>query len=206
MAARRGLSLGPELALPAPVAGVDEVGRGPWAGPVVAAAVILDPANVPEGLRDSKAVPERRRDALAEAIEAAARVGLGIVEADEIDHVGIGAATDRAMTLAVDALGIKPAHLLVDGNRLPRWRWPATAIVRGDATVASIAAASLVAKAARDRIMRAHAEADPRYGWAANKGYGTAEHAVALARFGPTPLHRMSFRPVAATAIDKANG
>ena len=186
----------------APVAGVDEAGRGPLAGPVVAAAVILPARGIPRGIDDSKKLcaPERAR--LHDRLRRCAVVGVGIVEAGEIDTLNIYWATMKAMTLAVEALiaqgGQAPAHVLVDGNRLPRWSHAATAIVGGDGASLSIAAASIVAKHTRDTIMLAHAERHPHYGWHSNKGYGCRAHLAALREHGPTPLHRRSFAPVAA--------
>ncbi|MBB4154823.1 ribonuclease HII [Sphingomonas jinjuensis] len=189
-----------KLCLP-PVAGVDEAGRGPLAGPVVAAAVILPARNIPRGIDDSKKLSANERTRLATLIRERACVGVGIVEADEIDALNIYWATMKAMTLAVDqlaeCLGASPGHILVDGNRLPRWDYAATAIVGGDAVSASIAAASIVAKHTRDTIMLAHHESYPHYGWASNKGYGCLAHRRALAEHGPSPLHRRSFAPVA---------
>ncbi|WP_419827995.1 ribonuclease HII [Sphingomonas sp.] len=186
---------------PDPVAGVDEAGRGPLAGPVVAAAVILDRGRHPRGMNDSKLLcPERRRD-LAGELRLRARVGVGIASVEEIDTINIYWATMLAMTRAVDALcatgPCEPAMVLVDGNRLPRWRYAAKAIVDGDALCLSIAAASIVAKHERDEMMRAADAEHPGYGWASNKGYGTRDHRDALARLGPSPLHRRSFAPVA---------
>jgi ribonuclease HII len=180
-----------------PVAGVDEAGRGPLAGPVVAAAVILPAKGVPRGINDSKKLPAAERARLCARLHGCAQVGIGIVEADEIDRLNIYWATMKAMTLAVEALGIVPGHVLVDGNRLPRWSHAATAIVRGDTISLSIAAASIVAKHTRDTIMIAHAEAHPHYGWHSNKGYGAPDHLRALREHGPCPLHRRSFAPVA---------
>lgn len=194
------------LCLP-PVAGVDEAGRGPLAGPVVAAAVILPPKGVPRGIDDSKKLPAAERERLCARLHACAIVGIGVVEADEIDTLNIYWATMKAMTLAVDAvaavLGAAPGHVLVDGNRLPRWRYPATPIVGGDALSRSIAAASIVAKHTRDTIMLAHAAAHPQYRWDSNKGYGCPHHLRALAEHGPTPLHRRSFAPVARAVREK---
>ena len=181
----------------APVAGVDEAGRGPLAGPVVAAAVILPPKGVPRGINDSKKLSAAERLRLHDRLRDCATVGIGIVEADEIDVLNIYWATMKAMTLAVEALGVAPGHVLVDGNRLPRWSHAATPLVSGDAISVSIAAASIIAKHTRDTIMLAHAESHPHYGWASNKGYGCAAHLAALREHGPTPLHRRSFRPVA---------
>ncbi len=185
----------------APVAGVDEAGRGPLAGPVVAAAVILPATRIPRGLDDSKKLTALKRTELHARIIERAIVGVGICEAEEIDSLNIFWATMTAMTRAVEALGCDPGHVLVDGNRLPRWSYEATAIVGGDAISMSIAAASIVAKHTRDTIMIAHAESYPQYGWHANKGYGAPDHLRALREFGPTPLHRRSFAPVAQTVL-----
>ena len=185
----------------APVVGVDEAGRGPLAGPVVAAAVILPAKGIPRGIDDSKKLPAKERERLALRLHGCALVGIGIVEADEIDRLNILWATMKAMTLAVDqlaaALGCDPGHVLVDGNRLPRWGYAATAIVSGDSISLSIAAASIVAKHTRDAIMIDHASRHPAYNWQSNKGYGCAHHLKALRELGPTPLHRRSFAPVA---------
>lgn len=186
--------------------GVDEAGRGPLAGPVVAAAVVLGVA-APEGLADSKKLSARRRGVLDPAIRATCRWGIGVVDAEEIDHINIFAATMKAMTLAVSALlggggDDVVAMVLVDGNktpqgRVPEWCWPARAIVGGDATEPAISAASILAKQHRDAIMHAAARQYPHYGWDRNAGYGTREHLDALQRYGPCPLHRRSFGPVA---------
>ena len=185
----------------APVAGVDEAGRGPLAGPVVAAAVILPARGIPRGINDSKKLPAAERLRLYDRLRGCALVGIGVVEADEIDTLNIYWATMKAMTLAVEALvgvaGCAPGHVLVDGNRLPKWGFDATPIVKGDAISLSIAAASIIAKHTRDTIMLAHAQAYPHYGWHANKGYGAPDHLRALRDHGPCPLHRRSFRPVA---------
>ena len=185
----------------APVAGVDEAGRGPLAGPVVAAAVILPAKGIPRGINDSKKLPAAERARLCALLHDRACVGVGMVEADEIDMLNIHWATMKAMTLAVEALerchGAPVGHVLVDGNRLPRWSFAATAIVGGDAASLSIAAASVVAKHTRDAIMLAHAAAHPQYGWHTNMGYGAPDHLRALREHGPSPLHRRSFRPVA---------
>ncbi len=190
-----------EKACLAPVVGVDEAGRGPLAGPVVAAAVILPARGVPRGIDDSKRLSAVERERLCGRLRDCAIVGIGIVEADEIDRLNIFWATMKAMTLAVEALvemgGQAPGHVLVDGNRLPRWNHAATALVGGDAISLSIAAASIVAKHTRDAIMLAHAAVHPEYGWHANKGYGAPAHLQALRDHGPTPLHRRSFAPVA---------
>ena len=183
---------------PGLVAGVDEAGRGPLAGPVVAAAVILRAEDCPEGLDDSKALSARRRAALEAEIKARALCwGLGVASVEEIDRINILWATMLAMTRAVEALGRDCQHVLVDGNRVPDWRWPATPVVGGDARCLSIAAASIFAKEARDRMMREAAAIHPHYGWESNKGYCSAQHLAALRTHGPTPLHRRSFAPVA---------
>ncbi|MDR6848418.1 MAG: ribonuclease HII [Sphingomonas sp.] len=181
----------------APVAGVDEAGRGPLAGPVVAAAVILPAKGIPRGIDDSKKLAHADRARLHDRLRACAIVGIGIVEAEEIDTLNIYWATMKAMTLAVEALGCAPGHVLVDGNRLPKWGFAATPIVKGDSISLSIAAASIIAKHTRDTIMLAHAEAHPQYGWHSNKGYGAPDHLRALREHGPCPLHRRSFAPVA---------
>ncbi len=190
-----------KLHLP-PVAGVDEAGRGPLAGPVVAAAVVLPPRGVPRGIDDSKKLSAAERQRLHARILDCAQVGIGIVGPEEIDTLNIYWATMKAMTLAVDrlceGLGCPPGHVLVDGNRLPRWTYQATAIVSGDAHSRSIAAASIIAKHTRDTLMLEHAERYPHYNWHSNKGYGCPHHLAALREHGPTPLHRRSFAPVAA--------
>lgn len=180
------------------IAGVDEAGRGPLAGPVVAAAVILNPDDPIHGLDDSKKLSPARRAALETEIRARALyVGVGEASVEEIDAINILQATLRAMTRAVEALGAEPRHILVDGNRLPKWQWPAEAVVGGDALHPCISAASIIAKEHRDRIMREAATLHPHYGWESNKGYGSAMHMAALREHGPCPLHRRSFAPVA---------
>lgn len=187
-----------ERSIAGPVAGVDEVGRGPLAGPVHAAAVILDPARLPPGLDDSKKMSETRRDKAFDAIMASAiAVGIGVASVEEIDRINILAATMLAMRRAVERLTIRPVHALVDGNKVPALPCPAEAIVKGDSKVLSIAAASIIAKVTRDRFMSELDAACPGYGWARNKGYGTADHMAALARLGPSMHHRTSFAPIA---------
>lgn len=181
-----------------PVAGIDEAGRGPWAGPVVAAAVILDPDDVPGGLDDSKKLNENKREALYGQIVSSAGVGIGIADVERIDETNILQATLWAMEQACLALPEKPAAALVDGNHAPALPCPAQTLIRGDGLSSSIAAASIIAKVTRDRIMAELAGAHPAYGWERNKGYGTREHASALDRFGPSGHHRRSFRPVQA--------
>jgi len=178
------------------IVGVDEAGRGPLAGPVVAAAVILCPDGIP-GLDDSKKLSAKRRAELETQIKAHCRWGIGEASVDEIDRINILQATLLAMTRAVDALGVEPAEVLVDGNRLPRWRYTARAIVGGDALHPCISAASIIAKEHRDRFMISMAQDFPGFGWERNMGYGTAQHLAALRQYGPTPLHRTSFAPVA---------
>ena len=187
-----------ERSITGPVAGVDEVGRGPLAGPVYAAAVILDPARLPEGLDDSKKMSETRRDKAFNAIMTSAlAVGIGVASVEEIDRINILAATMLAMRRAVDRLSVAPVHALIDGNKVPALPCPADAIVKGDSKVLSIAAASIIAKVTRDRVMSELDLAFPGYGWARNKGYGTADHMQALARLGPSVHHRTSFAPIA---------
>lgn len=180
-----------------PVLGVDEAGRGPLAGPVVAAAVLLDPDCIPAGINDSKKLAEAVRARLHDELLGCAKVGIGIAGVDEIDSINILQASLLAMSRAVDALGIAPEMVLVDGNQKPRWRHPCRTVVGGDGLSLSIAAASIIAKVARDRMMADHDARHPGYGWRTNKGYGTPEHLDALRRLGPTPLHRRSFAPVA---------
>ena len=182
---------------PAPIAGVDEAGRGPLAGPVVAAAVILDRRRVPRGIDDSKKLTAEARQALSAKLHRCAAVGIGVASVEEIDTINIYQATMLAMIRAVEALGISPAVVLVDGNALPKWPHSARAIIGGDALCLSIAAASIVAKHHRDGLMLAYDCEHPGYGWSSNKGYGTPDHRAALARLGPSPLHRRSFGPVA---------
>ncbi|MHB1870496.1 MAG: ribonuclease HII [Steroidobacteraceae bacterium] len=184
------------------VAGVDEAGRGPLAGPVIAAAVILDPARPIEGLGDSKALSEAARERLAPLIRARALAwALGSADRAEIDALNILQATLLAMRRAVLALPLRPEHVQVDGNRAPALEdLPCTVetVVRGDATVAAIGAASILAKTHRDALMRALERAHPGYGFARHKGYGTAAHLAALRRLGPSSEHRLSFAPVRA--------
>lgn len=188
------------------VAGVDEVGRGPWAGPVLAAAVVLDPDKVPSGLDDSKKLSRQKREQLSDAILAVAQIGIGIVDVPDIDRLNILHATMEAMHRAIAALPESPGHVLIDGNRLPDLDLPATAVVKGDGLSASIAAASIIAKVRRDRMMAELAESYPVYGWERNAGYGTAEHRAALDRHGVTCHHRRSFKPIAALLARAGRG
>jgi ribonuclease HII len=187
-----------ERDFPEPLAGVDEAGCAPLAGPVVAAAVVLDRTKFPRGIDDSKALPAKDREAICARLYKVARVGVGIATVEEIDRINIYWARMLAMSRAVEALGFDPAWILVDGNRCPRWERPSKAIVAGDAKCRSIAAASIVAKVTRDRIMANYAKDHPGYGWENNKGYGTPEHYRGLDELGPSPLHRRSFAPVRA--------
>jgi ribonuclease HII len=187
------------------IIGVDEAGRGPLAGPVVAAAVVLGRA-IPAGLDDSKRLSAKRRAALEAAIRESCCWAVAVADPEEIDRLNILKATLLAMTRAVArltaALGAAPREVLIDGNLTPagrcaEWRWPARAIVGGDASEPCISAASIIAKQWRDRLMLEAARRYPQYGWERNKGYGTPEHIAALRRHGPSPLHRRSFAPVA---------
>ncbi len=179
------------------IGGVDEAGRGPWAGPVTAAAVILDPQNIPQGLNDSKLLTAQKRESLYEQLIANAHVSVAHASVEEIDEINVLAASHLAMERAVAGLGRAPEHLLIDGNRLPQGLpCTAQAVIKGDGRSLSIAAASIVAKVTRDRLMDDLAGEFPDYGWATNRGYGTAEHQLSLLRNGVTPHHRRSFKPV----------
>lgn len=179
------------------VAGIDEVGRGPLAGPVTAAAVILDPARVPDGIDDSKRLSAKRREALHDALVGCARVSVAHASVEEIDRLNILQAAHLAMRRALAGLDPAANFALVDGNRLPEGLpVPARAVVKGDALSLSIAAASIVAKVRRDRIMRELAQQFPGYGWENNAGYGSKSHIAALRDLGVSPHHRRSFKPV----------
>jgi ribonuclease HII len=179
------------------IAGVDEAGRGPLAGPVVAAAVIFAKGKIPKGLNDSKQLDaETREELFAEISFRAIAIGVGEATVDEIDLINIRQATHQAMARAVRALAFAPGFALVDGNDAPALPCPCDTIVEGDAKSVSIAAASIIAKVTRDRMMASLHEAHPHYGWAKNKGYGTPEHLSALNRHGATLHHRRSFAPV----------
>ncbi len=179
------------------VVGVDEVGRGPWAGPVTAAAVRLDLNRIPEGLNDSKKLSAVRRDALHDQIIAAADVCVAHASVAEIDRMNILAASHLAMSRAVAGLSQVPDFALIDGNRIPEnLPCPAQAIVKGDGRSLSIAAASIVAKVVRDRLMVDLAQQHPGYGWESNAGYGTKLHQEGLRNLGVTPHHRRSFKPI----------
>jgi ribonuclease HII len=184
-------------------AGIDEAGRGPWAGPVIAAAVILDGATLPEELADaiddSKALSRNQRQAVFDRLPPYALIGIGGASVGEIDRLNILAATFRAMARALAALqrrGGRPDLALIDGNRVPALNCPCCAVVGGDAKSLSIAAASIVAKVTRDRIMTRLDRRYPVFGWARNAGYGTAQHRAALDQVGVTRHHRISFKPI----------
>jgi ribonuclease HII len=178
-------------------AGVDEAGRGPWAGPVVAAIVILDKQRLPAGVNDSKQLSKPKREALFSVImESALAVGVGRCSTQDIDQYNILGATKLAMLRAYDALTIKPDIAFVDGNQLPSLPCDMEAIVEGDGLCISIAAASIIAKVTRDRLMSELAVEFPQYGWERNAGYGTKEHQEALAKYGVTLHHRRSFAPI----------
>ena len=179
------------------LAGVDEVGRGPLAGPVTAAAVVLDPGNIPDGLRDSKTLTAKSRLRLAEMIYESASVGVAHASVEEIEQFNILEASHLAMKRALARLDPLPDFALIDGNRMPSGlNLPAETLIRGDARSLSIAAASIIAKTCRDRIMVDLAQQHPGYGWETNAGYPTKAHKEALRNLGVTPHHRRSFRPV----------
>ena len=185
-----------ETALDGRIAGIDEAGRGPWAGPVVAAAVVLDQTNIPAGLNDSKKLSDKKREALYDLIIASTNYGIGQASVDEIDELNILNATYLAMARAVDNLEQKPDHCLVDGNRDPKLGISTQTIIKGDQKSLSIAAASILAKVFRDRIMKKLAEKYPHYGWEKNAGYGVPVHKEALRLVGISPHHRKSFKPI----------
>ena len=188
------------------IAGVDEAGRGPWAGPVVAAAVILDPERTPDGIADSKKLTEERREQLFDAIFATSDVGVAFADAERIDRDNVLAATMWAMQRAVAELPRAPSLVLVDGNRAPAIECAVQTIIKGDALSLSIAAASIIAKVSRDRMMARLDVQYPGYGFAQHKGYGTAQHSAALTRLGVTPMHRRSFKPVRAALAARGEG
>ncbi|MCF6271934.1 MAG: ribonuclease HII [Rhodobacteraceae bacterium] len=186
-----------EAAAPSPVCGVDEVGRGPWAGPVIAAAVILDPLHIPPGLNDSKKLTKARREVLFAEISATSIIALGTASVAEIDRINILQASLLAMHRAISALATPPRFALIDGNKIPRaLPCEARAIVQGDSRSQSIAAASIIAKVTRDRLMCDLSATYPGYGWETNMGYGTKAHQSGLKDLGITPHHRRSFKPI----------
>jgi len=179
------------------IAGVDEVGRGPWAGPVTACAVILDPANIPAGLADSKKLSARVRETLFEQITATADVGIAHVSVEEIDEINILQASLQAMKRALAQLSTPAEFAMIDGNKTPPdLGIPSECLVKGDAKCLSIAAASIVAKVTRDRMMVSLAQQFPHYGWETNAGYGTKAHQEGLKSHGVTQHHRRSFKPI----------
>lgn len=191
-----------ELGVKGTVAGIDEAGRGPWAGPVVAGAAILDPATLSDALRerldDSKKLSAKIREQLFDALQDCAIIGVGVASVAEIDRLNILAATMLAMRRAVLDLPTAPDHALVDGNRTPDLPCSVQTVIRGDGLSLSIAAASIIAKVTRDRIMAELALQHPGYGWERNAGYGTKMHQDGLQQFGVTDHHRRSFKPIAA--------
>lgn len=186
------------MSKPKLICGIDEAGRGPWAGPVTAGAVILDPANPIEGLTDSKKLSHAKREHLEPIIKTRVLAwGLGWASPEEIDDLNIRQANHLAMRRAVAAMGLSPDAIIIDGNDVPAdLPCPARAIIKGDLTEPCISAASILAKTARDRLMVTLDQTYPGYGFAAHKGYGTKAHAAALTALGPCPIHRMSFKPI----------
>jgi ribonuclease HII len=187
-----------EAAYDGPIAGIDEAGRGPLAGPVVTAAVILDKNNIPAGLNDSKKLSSTKRDILFEQLFACAHIGIGIAEPEEIDRLNVLGATLAAMARSADDLTIRPIALLVDGNKAPTTNIPTQTIIKGDAKSLSIAAASIIAKVTRDRLMEMADIRFPGYDFSRHKGYPTALHREYLHSKGACPLHRRSYAPVKA--------
>ena len=179
------------------IAGVDEVGRGPLAGPVVAAAVILDPCNIPNGINDSKKLSKKRREELFSLILETACYSVGHASVKEIDQLNILQASHLAMVRAIRGLAMQLDYVLIDGNIVPKaLKIPASSIVKGDSKSVSIAAASIIAKVSRDKIMVDLGQHFPGYGWEMNAGYPTSAHILALENLGVTPHHRSSFRPI----------
>ena len=179
------------------IAGIDEVGRGPVSGPVVVSAVILDPNNIPDGLRDSKQLSAKKREAVFDAILQSSHVSIASVSAQMIDAINIREATLLAMTRAANGLAVQPGWHLIDGNAIPKQLLgKADFVIKGDAKCLSISAASIVAKVTRDRMMERAANAYPGYGFEKHAGYGTPAHLAAIAEKGACPIHRMSFRPL----------
>ena len=179
-----------------PIAGIDEVGRGPLAGPVIAAAVILDRKNIPEGINDSKKIPKAKRILLAEKIKENSIYAYGAASEIEIDEINILQASLLAMKRASDRLSVVPKTTLIDGNFKPDIKNNTISIIKGDTKSVSIAAASILAKVYRDEIMLKYSKQFPEYGFQTNSGYGTKEHLSALKNYGITPIHRKSFKPV----------
>ncbi len=193
-----------ETSLAGNIAGVDEVGRGPLAGPVVAAAIILNRDTVPPGINDSKKLSALKRERLYTLLQTGGHIlGVGLASVDEIDQINILEAAKLAMQRAVCNLSLQPDHILVDGNQLPAFSCPAHAIIAGDARSLSIASASIIAKVTRDRLMHSLSLTYPHYGWERNAGYGTAPHLKAMQQHGITPHHRRSFAPVKKLLLQK---
>ena len=193
-----------EMASPSPVCGIDEAGRGPWAGPVCAAAVILRPRSVPVGVDDSKKLTPLRREALEREIKKKSLAwGVGFASVEEIAALNIVQATGLAMRRAVASMGVQPIFALVDGNYAFDLPCPVRTVVGGDGLCASIAAASILAKTARDRVMAEMDEVHPGYDFASHKGYRARVHADALLRLGPSPIHRLSWGPVKLALMGK---
>lgn len=186
------------------ICGIDEAGRGPWAGPVAAAAVILPATGVPEGLNDSKALTAKARARLEALILESCAYGIGFASPEEIDRLNIRQATHLAMRRAVEALPQRPSKAMVDGNDAPPLPCPVETFIGGDALIPAISAASILAKEARDRLMVEACALYPGYGFSSHKGYGAKAHQEALARLGPCPIHRLSFKPVAAALAARA--
>lgn len=184
------------------VCGIDEAGRGPWAGPVVAGAVVLMrdkmPAALIDGLDDSKKLSPEMREKLFTQLQGCAHIGVGISEVSEIDEINILQATMKAMARAAESLSVSPKVALVDGNRSPKLSCPTQCVIKGDGISLSIAAASIIAKVTRDRIMGVLADENPGYGWETNQGYGTKAHREGLNKLGITPHHRKSYAPIRA--------
>ena len=178
------------------IAGIDEAGRGPWAGPVVSAAVILNEKNIPDGLNDSKKLSEKKRLSLYSSIYNFHFVGVGISSIEEIDSMNVLQATFLSMKRAVEDLNPQPEYILVDGNLDPGLNFKTKCIIKGDSISISIAAASVIAKVTRDNLMLKLDKEFPNYNWKKNKGYGTAEHRNALELYGPCKYHRKSFSPI----------
>ena len=184
------------------ITGIDEAGRGPWAGPVVASAVILDRKNIPEGIGDSKKLSAAKREKLFPLIQKQALFGIGIASVEEIDTLNILGATKLAMRRAIDALPVMPDIALIDGNQLPDLPCKGVTVVKGDSLSLSIAAASIIAKVTRDHLMQELAIAHPHFAWERNAGYGTKAHQDGLKSYGITPHHRKSFAPIRKILVD----
>ena len=178
------------------IAGIDEAGRGPWAGPVVSAVVVLNEKNIPDGLNDSKKISEKKRLSLYSSIYNFHSVGVGISSIEEIDRMNVLQATFLSMNRAVEDLNPQPEYILVDGNLDPGLNFKTKCIIKGDSISISIAAASVIAKVTRDNLMLKLDKEFPNYNWKKNKGYGTAEHRNALELHGPCKYHRKSFSPI----------